>query len=142
MAFANLHRPSVSHYLPWCKRVFSQKYPKISSSGETLLWQKQLIPAPFYLKGISLLLIWVTLFFLPTIPSCMSAVGEGTSKPETSYLMKTLLLLFSKSPNTRKFCCSFCFLSFFRFFHFRFLAYWDQYHKFAGFDSFKLLKKY
>ena len=28
-----------------------------SSSAETLLWQKQLIPAPFCLKGISLLLI-------------------------------------------------------------------------------------
>ena len=28
-----------------------------SSSAETLLWQKQLIPAPFYLKSISLLLI-------------------------------------------------------------------------------------
>ena len=142
MAFTSLHRPSLSHYLPRCQRDFGQKYPKTSSSGETLLSQEQLIPAPFWLKGISLLLISVTLFYLPTIPSCISAVGEGTSKPETSYSTKTLLLLLSKSPNTRKFCFSLCFLSFFRFFHFRFLAYWDQYRKFAGFDSFKPLKKY
>ena len=32
----------------------------------------------------------------------MYAVGEETSEPETSYSMKTLLLLLTKSPNARK----------------------------------------
>ena len=49
--------------------------------------------------------------------------------------MKILLLLLSKSPNTRKFCFSSCSLSFFRF-----LAYWDHYCKFARFDSVKPLQ--
>ena len=53
--------------------------------------------------------------------------------------MKTLLLLLTKSPNARKSCLFVCFLSFFRF---RFLAYWDLYCKFAGFDSLKPIKKY
>ena len=59
-----------------------------SSRAETLLWQKQLIPTPFYLKGISLLLTSATLLYLPTIPSCMSAVGEETSESETSYYLR------------------------------------------------------
>ena len=52
--------------------------------------------------------------------SFMYAVGEETSEPETSYSMKTLLLLLTKSPNARKFCFSLCFLSFFSFFLFLF----------------------
>ena len=35
--------------------------------------------------------------------SFMYAVGKETSEPETSYSMKTLLLLLTKSPNARKF---------------------------------------
>ena len=38
-----------------------------SSCVKTLLWQKQTIPAPFYLKRTPLLLIWVTLLYLSTI---------------------------------------------------------------------------
>ena len=90
-----------------------------SSCGETLLLQKQLIPDPFDLKSISLLLISATLHYLLIIPSC-HAVGEETSEPETSYLMKTLLLLLTKSPNARKFFFSPYFLSFFYFFVFVF----------------------
>ena len=56
--------------------------------------------------------------------------------------MKTLLLLLTKSPNARKFCSSYCYLSFVRFFRFLILVYWDDYFKFAGFDSLKPLKKY
>ena len=57
-------------------------------------------------------------------------------------VMKTLLLLLAKSPSAKKFCFLICFQSFLRFFRFRFLAYWDHYCKFAGFDSLKPLKKY
>ena len=75
-------------------------YPKTSSfsrssSAETLLWQKQLVPAPFYLKSISLLLISATLLFLSTIPSCMSVVGEETSEPETRYFLRRKLFSYS-----------------------------------------------
>ena len=59
-----------------------------SSSAETLLWQRQLILAPFYLKSISLFLISATLLYLSTITSCMSAVGEEFSEPKTSLLWK------------------------------------------------------
>ena len=37
--------------------------------------------------------------------------------------MKTFLPLLTKSPNARNFCFSLCFMSLFRFFRFRFLAY-------------------
>ena len=37
--------------------------------------------------------------------------------------MKTFLLLLTKSSNARNFCFSLCFMSLFRFFRFRFLAY-------------------
>ena len=53
-----------------------------SSSAETLLWQKHLIPAPFYLKRILLVLISATLLDLSTIPSSMSAVGELASEKQ------------------------------------------------------------
>ena len=54
--------------------------------------------------------------------------------------MKALLLLLTKSPNAKKivFLSAFC-LSFFCF---CFLTYWDHYRKYAGFDSYKPLKKY
>ena len=42
-----------------------------------------------------------------------------------------------ESPNVRKFCFSDSPLPFFRFFRFRFLAYWDHYWKFSRFDSLK-----
>ena len=66
-----------------------------------------------------------TLLYLSTIPSCMSAVGDETSEPETSLLplMKTFLLLLTKSPNARNFYFSLCFMSFFCFIRFRFPAY-------------------
>ena len=43
---------------------------------------KHLIPAPFYLKSILLLLISATLLYLSTIPSSMSAVGELESQKQ------------------------------------------------------------
>ena len=48
--------------------------------------------------------------------------------------------LLTKSPNARKFCFSACSLTFFCFFRFRFLVYWDPYCKFARFNSLKPLK--
>ena len=92
-----------------------------SSYAETLLWQKQLIPATFYLKNISLLIISATLLYLSTIPSCMSAVGEETSKPEPSYCLRWKLYSYSSSSHlTPEKPFFIWFLSFFRF---RFLAY-------------------
>ena len=66
-----------------------------SSCAETLLWQKQLIPASFYIKGISLLLISVTLHHLSTIPSCISAVGKESSVPEASCCVQWKLYCYS-----------------------------------------------
>ena len=114
-----------------------------SSSAETLLWQKQLVPALFYLKRISLLSISATFFYLSTNPSCMSAVGEETSDPEISYCLQWKS--FCPSPLSHlmpETFVSLCFMSLFHFFCFCFPAYWDHYHKFTGFDSLKPLKKY
>ena len=69
-----------------------------SSSAETLFRQKQLIPATFYLKSISLLLISATLIsalYLSTIPWFMSAVGNETSEPEISYCLWWKLFCYS-----------------------------------------------
>ena len=101
IVFTNLHRP---YYftLPSSVGLWSniQKHLLFSgsSSAETLLWQKQLIPAPFYLKRISLLLISATLIsalYLSTIPWFMSAVGKETSEPETSYFLWWKLFCYS-----------------------------------------------
>ena len=83
----------------------------------------------------SLLLISATLYVC-----CLRRNQRARSKLLPS--IKTLLLFLTKAPNARKLCFSPCFLSFFRFFRFRFLAYWDHYYKFEGFDSLRLLKKY
>ena len=116
-----------------------------SSCAETLLWQKRLIPTPFYLKSISFFVnLWhITLSLNHFI--MYAAVGAkklASQKRKLLLSMKTLLLLLTKSPNARKFCFSVCFLSFFCFFHFRLLAYSDHYRKFAGFDSLKSIKKH
>ena len=66
-----------------------------SSCARTLLWQKQLIPASFYLKSIPLLLISVTLHYLSTILSCIFAVGEEISEPETSWCVRWKLYCYS-----------------------------------------------
>ena len=57
-----------------------------------------MIPTPFYLKSISLLLVSAALLYLSIIPSCMSAVAEETSEPETSYCLRRKLFCYS-SPN-------------------------------------------
>ena len=58
-----------------------------SSSAETLLWQKQLIPAPFCLKSISLLLISATLLYLSTIPSvCLLLAKKLASQKQANCL--------------------------------------------------------
>ena len=82
---------------------------------------------------ISLFLISITLHILSLSHSIMSSFCWQKSNLWLS--MKTLLLLLTRSPNTRKFCFLGCSLSFFRF-----LAYWDHYCKFAKFDSLKPLK--
>ena len=97
-----------------------------SSCPETLLWQKQLIPASFYLKSISLLLISVTLHYLSTIPSCrISAVGEETSQPETSCCVRWKLYCYSSPSHLtpEHFVCSSAFCLSFVFFFFVFV-YW------------------
>ena len=101
-----------------------------SSCAETLLWQKQPIPAPFYLKIISLLLISATLLYLTTISSCKSV---EISEPGTSYCLRWKLYCYFliKSSKARKFYLSLCFLFFFRFFCFYFVVstflYWPIY---------------
>ena len=91
-----------------------------ASWAEFLLWQKQLIPAPFYFKSVSLLLISVILLYLSSILSCKFAVGEETSKTETSYCLRwKLYYYFSPSHLTPEnfgppsaFCLSLIFFSF------------------------------
>ena len=73
---------------------------------------------------ISLFLISITLHSLsvnPAISSCLLLAKKLWLS------MKTLLLLLTKSHYARKFCFSVCFLSFFCFFRFCFLTYWDHY---------------
>ena len=103
IVFTSLHRPNY-FTLPFPVSLWSNiqrhQFFSGSSRAETLLWQKQLIPATFYLKSISLLLISATLLYLSTIPSCMSchAVSEETTEPETSYCLRWKLSCYS-SPN-------------------------------------------
>ena len=123
IAFTSLHRPycvtlpsSVSVNL-WSKIFKNNFFFSWSSCAETLLWQKQLIPAPFYLKSISLLLISATLLYHSTIPWCVCAVGEETSEPETCYCLRWNLYCYSSPSHlTREnvvsqsaFCLSFVF---------------------------------
>ena len=89
-----------------------------STCGETLLWQKLLIPTPFYLKSILFLLISATLLYLSTIPCCCWCKKLASQRRKLLLPMKNLLLLLTKSPNARKFSSSVCFLSFFCFFLF------------------------
>ena len=86
---------------------------------------------------------WIILLFLISITLHSLSLGHSImssfcwQKKNLWLLMKTLLLLLTKSPNARKFCFLGCSLSFFRF---RFLAYWDHYCKFARFDSLETLQ--
>ena len=100
IVFTSLHGPYY-FILPSSLSLWSNIWKHLlfsgSSSAETLLWQKQLIPAPFYLNIISLLLISATLLNLSTIQSCMSAVGEETSEPETSYCLRWKFFCYSSS---------------------------------------------
>ena len=89
---------------------------------------------------ISLLLISNTLHSLSLGHSIMDHVFLLFWKNNLWLSRKTLSLLFTKSPNARKFSFSSCSLTFFRFFRLRFLAYWDHYCKFAKFDSLKPLQ--
>ena len=89
--FASLHGPyyfTLPSLVGFWSNIWKQLLFSGSSSAETPLSQKQLIPAPFYLKSISLLLISETLLYLSMIPSYMSAVGEETNEPETSLRWK------------------------------------------------------
>ena len=91
LAFTSLHSTycfTLPTFIAKCQWVCGQKYPKTSS----FLWiflcrNSSLIKTTdscfFVLKNISLLLISVTLHYLSTILSCISAVGEETSEPET-----------------------------------------------------------
>ena len=98
IVFTSLHRPYYFK-LPSSVSLWSNIRKHLlfsgSSRAETLLSQKQLIATPFYLKSISMLLTSATLLYLSTIPSCMSAVGEETSEPETSYCLRWKLFCYS-----------------------------------------------
>ena len=124
IAFTSVHRPycftlpssvSVSEFV--VKNIRRHVLFSGCSCTETLLWQKQLIPAPFYLKSISLLLISATLLYHSTIPWCVCAVGEETSEPETCYCLRWNLYCYSSPSHlTREnvvsqsaFCLSFVF---------------------------------
>ena len=69
----------------------------------------------------------------------MFAVGEETSKPETSYSYDENFIAtphqITQSQETLFVPLHSVFLSFF-------FVYWDHYRKFVGFDSLKPLKKY
>ena len=152
IVFTSLHGPY--HFtLATFLSEFVVKYPKPSSFFLYLLMQKlffdnssltlRLIPAPYYLKSISLLLITTTLTYLSTISSCMSAAGEDTSEPEISHCIWWKTFCYpSPSHLTPETFLPLLYVSFFRFFRYLFLAYWDHYRQFARFDSFKPLKKY
>ena len=74
---------------------------------------------------------------------CLLFVKKLAREKQAVALMKTSLLLLTKSPNARKLCSSLCVLSFFCFFlRFSFLSCWDHYCMFPGFGSLKPLKKY
>ena len=148
-------------YLEWCflskkfhfqpKQLwFVVKYPKTSSFFWVLLCRNSSLTKStdsysFLLKKYLTFvnLCHITLSLNHSI--MYAAVGPkklANQKRKLLLSMKTLLLLLTKSPSTRKFCFSVCLLSFFCFFRFRFSAYWDHYRKFAGFYSFKPIKKY
>ena len=104
IVFTSLHRPYYFK-LPSSVSLWSNIRKHLlfsgSSRAETLLSQKQLIPTPFYLKSISMLLTSATLLYLSTIPSCMSAVGEETSESETSYCLRWKLFRYSSPRHLR-----------------------------------------
>ena len=67
-----------------------------SSCAETLLWQKLLIPTPFYLESISFLLISATLLHLSTIPSCMLLLARKNEQARNgNYYFRWKLYLYS-----------------------------------------------
>ena len=144
IGFTSLHTHTVlHHYLPPLMS-FSVKSSKKSSLFWFFLCRKysstKTTGCSSFLRkilDISLFLVSIILHsLLSTIPSCLLL-------PKKLWLsIKALLLLLTKSPYARKFCFSVCFLSFFRFFRFCFLAYWDHYSKFAGFDSLRSSKMY
>ena len=90
---------------------------------------------------ISLFLISFTLHSLSVSHSIMSSVCKKKKKKKKQSLAfdENYIALLSKLPNVRKFCFSVWSLSFFPFFCFRFLAYWDNYYK-TWFDSLKHLQ--
>ena len=90
---------------------------------KTLPWQKQLIPAPFYLKSISSLLISATLIISQTFHHvCLLLAKKLASQRQAIAFDENFIALLTKSPNTRKFSSSLCFLSFFRFYPFFFFG--------------------
>ena len=142
IAFTSVH--TVSHYILHAQRVCGQIY------NENVFFLDLLVQEPFFHNNhwFQLLSIKTRLEHLivlnlnhiaclSTLPSSLLVANSRISKLRAS--MKRFLLLLTKSPNKRRFCSSVHFLSFFRF---RFLAYWDNYRKFAGFDVFKTLKRY
>ena len=81
---------------------------------------------------ISLFLISITLYRI-SLHSIISSFCW--QKNNLDFRWKFYCCSLTQSPKARKFCFSVCSLSFFRFFRFRFLAYWGRYCKFARFHS-------
>ena len=100
--FTSLHRPYyfTSYFPQWvCCQISENNFFFLNLLALKLFFGNssltlQLIPAPFYLKSISLLLITATLLYLSTILSCMSAASEETSEPEISYCLQWKLFGF------------------------------------------------
>ena len=121
---------TVSHYLPPCQLVCCQRYPKISSFFWIFLCRKSSLTKTtgswcFLLKKYLIVvnLSHISLSLNHSIKYvCCWQKNEG-ARNKLLPPMKTLLLLLTKSPNARKFCSSYCYLSFVRFFRFLILVY-------------------
>ena len=147
LAFTSLHRTycfTLPTFIAKCQWVCGQKYPKTSSFLWIFLCRNSSLTKTtdscfFLLKNISLLLISITLHYLSTILSCISAVGEETREPETRCCFRWKLYCYSLpcQLTPESFVSSSAFCLSFVFFHFRLLAYWDHYWTFARFDSLK-----
>ena len=117
IAFIRLH-DTVSHYLPlseFCGQISENIFFFLD-----LLVQKIFFDKNHWFQLFSTNNDWIISLFLISQPFYHVFCWQ---RNKLRLSMKTLLLLLTKSLNARKFCFSVCFLSFFRFFRFRFLFY-------------------
>ena len=139
----SLHKPPYCFHIAFfsltevCGQIFGNIFFFLD-----LLVQKIYFDKNHWFRLLSTKNEWIISLFLISVLLHNLSVSHSTflllaKKTRFDFQSKTLLLLFTKSPNMRKFCSSVCSLTFFRFLRFCFLDYWDDYCKCAGFDSFK-----